>query len=474
MLRTQARGVESDLVGHGEMRSFFPVKEHRSPLELNDDGQPTMTDCLEIEDDAPLIDESAQADYRTWKKNTPFLYDYLSTHPLLWPSLSVNFFPDLHTTSAVAADDLQQQLHQQQLSLQRIVLGTYTQGQATDTLSIVSLPMFTNIRPTVSSVDYNPEKQEFEVAQSSYPKLKVLQQISHRGDVNCIRYMPQKPNILATANNLGNISIYERTKHSNLKRYLLEHDSELATPQLRLEGRTSVPASDVFAIDWNLRQEGLLVSASMAGDINVFDIQKNYNSSTSVIAETHYFSNDSVGVNNVEWISQHDSVFVLGDEAGFIKVYDIRTPEHPVSRQQAASSTSINAVAVNPFNPSAIASGNEMGDIAIWDLRAMGHVKALPTVEYRSAHSDAITLLKWNRTHPNIVASSSQDKRVCISDVSLTQSKAPIFVHAGHMLGVTDLDWSHHDPWLVASVSADNSLHVWRPAHPVVAGYVSG
>jgi hypothetical protein len=33
-------------------------------------------------------------EYKIWKKNTPFLYDLVLTHALVWPSLSVQWFPD--------------------------------------------------------------------------------------------------------------------------------------------------------------------------------------------------------------------------------------------------------------------------------------------------------------------------------------------------------------------------------------------
>ncbi|KAJ2427796.1 Histone acetyltransferase type B subunit 2, partial [Coemansia sp. RSA 2531] len=38
-------------------------------------------------------------EYKTWKKNSPFLYDLLVTHALEWPSLTVQWFPDLERPS---------------------------------------------------------------------------------------------------------------------------------------------------------------------------------------------------------------------------------------------------------------------------------------------------------------------------------------------------------------------------------------
>ena len=43
------------------------------------------------QDDLRAINE----EYKIWKKNTPFLYDLVMTHVLDWPSLTVQFLPDV-------------------------------------------------------------------------------------------------------------------------------------------------------------------------------------------------------------------------------------------------------------------------------------------------------------------------------------------------------------------------------------------
>ncbi len=35
-------------------------------------------------------------EYKIWKKNTPFLYDLVMTHALEWPSLTVQWLPDVN------------------------------------------------------------------------------------------------------------------------------------------------------------------------------------------------------------------------------------------------------------------------------------------------------------------------------------------------------------------------------------------
>jgi len=42
------------------------------------------------DDEDKIINE----EYKIWKKNTPFLYDLVLTHALVWPSLTMQWFPD--------------------------------------------------------------------------------------------------------------------------------------------------------------------------------------------------------------------------------------------------------------------------------------------------------------------------------------------------------------------------------------------
>ena len=44
---------------------------------------------------AAADEKSIKEEYKIWKKNTPFLYDVVMTHALEWPSLTVQWLPDV-------------------------------------------------------------------------------------------------------------------------------------------------------------------------------------------------------------------------------------------------------------------------------------------------------------------------------------------------------------------------------------------
>lgn len=418
-------------------------------MEVEEEDKPVD---LESNVDDSVIDEATQQQYRIWKKNSPYLYDYLSTNSLLWPSLTVQFFPDIVTIQS-----------EEVISLQRLLYGTFTLGQSIDSLSIVQIPTFENLNKhlKINKLDYNQEKQEFEVSTSSNNKLKLLQKINHKGDVNKARYMPQKPNVMASANNQGDLVIYERTKHSSLLRI---NDMEYSKVQIYLKSSENLTNCDIFAIDWNLQNEGIIASADTQGNINIYDI-KNLNMKNNFLNQINYTKNSS-GINDLQWFSNHDSIFVSVDEEGFLKIHDIRA--NKIVEQFKAGESEVNSLDINPGLSTCIATGDSNGFIDIWDIRNKNN--CVHRIE--NQHTDSITQLKWNRKHHNILASSSTDTLVRLFDISnRNDQEGLIFIHRGHMLGVNDIDWSYHDDWLISSVGDDNSLQLWKPSHHIISNY---
>lgn len=50
---------------------------------------------MEGEDASILQEKVINEEYKVWKKNAPYLYDLVVTHALEWPSLTVQWLPDI-------------------------------------------------------------------------------------------------------------------------------------------------------------------------------------------------------------------------------------------------------------------------------------------------------------------------------------------------------------------------------------------
>lgn len=424
------------------------------------------------------LDQKTQDNYRVWKKNTPYLYDYISTYSLLWPSLTVQFFPDLEkpedNIDPSTTDNGEKKLANN-VFFQRLLVGTFTGGQSIDNISILQLPYYTDLNKllNIDKLNYNPDKQEFEISTVPKKKISVLQKVNHFGDVNTLKYMPQNPDVIASGNSTGNLLIYDRTKHSSYKNNIIGENTDIAQPQLQLGEKTTDITSDdnqdIFALDWNKQKEGVITSGSMNGKVNLFDIKSQFVSKDDYTLPALTSFDIGVGINEIEWVPGHDSIFSTADELGSFKMYDTRS--NSIVLDKKISQSPINTVSVNPKNLVYIANGDNDGSINIWDIRNIQHDKP-STFNIPQAHDDSIGKVKWHPRYHNVLGSCSSDRTVKMFDVSkINNNEELIFVHGGHMLGVNDFDWSLHEDWMVSSVADDNSLHIWKPDYHIVKGY---
>ena len=112
--------------------------------------------------------------------------------------------------------------------------------------------------------------------------------------------------------------------------------------------------------------------------------------------------------------------------------------------------------------------------MGLWDLRNLS--VRLHSLE---AHTDEILQLAWSPHHETVLSTASADRRGKgwgLSRVGEGQTPggaqggaAPLlFVHGGHTSRPTDLCWSPHDPWKMATAAEDNIVMVWQPASSIV------
>lgn len=403
------------------------------------------------------LNEKKKLNYEIWKKNTPFLYDYLNTTKLLWPSLTVQFFPDL--------TKIDNNGNPGELNSQRLLFGSFNLDKSINTLSIAKFQYLKNLNKNIDMnyLVYNEEIDEFELKYMFNTKLNVFQKINVNGDVNKAQYMPQNPNLIAISNNFGEIKIFERTKHTNFNNSFAK-ESVLNDIQIILLNK-KINKSPIFTFDWNNYKEGFLLSGNNNGDINFYDIKKSYTKSKNHVDQISSINISSI-INEIQWNSNHDSIFTTVDEIGFLNLYDIRVKDLLTTKYQI-SSIGINSVDFNPNFSMCIATGDVCGSIKVWDLRFLDRIEKKCLFEVNNQNTDSITQLKWNPKLNNVLCSSSLDCLVKIFDMKKQEEEGLVFTHNGHLFGVNDFDWSLHDHWMIVSVSDDNSLHIWRPSYHV-------
>uniref|UniRef100_A0A1I8A0V8 Probable histone-binding protein lin-53 n=1 Tax=Steinernema glaseri TaxID=37863 RepID=A0A1I8A0V8_9BILA len=386
-------------------------------------------------------------EYKIWKKNTPFLYDMVMTHALEWPSLTVQWLPDVQRNEG--AD----------YTTHRLILGTHTSDEQNHL--VIAKLLLPNDDTQFDASKYDVEKgNEFGGFGSIAGKIDVEIKMNHEGEVNRARYMPQNPTLLATKSPSSEVYIFDYTKHPS------NPTPGSFLPQLRLRGHTK----EGYGLSWNANNAGHLLSASDDMTVCLWDVQAATTNSNMLDAKTIFQGHKAV-VEDVAWHVLHDSVFgSVGDDCKLM-IWDTRNgsntkPAHVVD----AHTAEVNCLSFNPFSEFILATGSADKTVALWDLRNL----KLKLHSFES-HKDEIFQVQWSPHNETILASSGTDRRLHVWDLSKIGEEQSaedaedgppelLFIHGGHTAKISDFSWNPNEPWVVCSVSEDNIMQIWQMA----------
>jgi len=133
----------------------------------------------EEEEEEETQDERHQIleENKVWRKNAQLMYDWVSTYQLEWPSLSVQWLPEV--TKSSFRDDYESHL---------MILGTMTDGIEPNYLMVAEVDI-----PSVDAeVDMRAKPDGSDALSDRWNKVPTIRKrILHEGEVNRCRYMPQ-------------------------------------------------------------------------------------------------------------------------------------------------------------------------------------------------------------------------------------------------------------------------------------------
>ncbi|KAJ6623045.1 histone acetyltransferase type B subunit 2 [Mycena sp. CBHHK59/15] len=417
----------------------------------------------EIEDDLAAEEENKLInEYKTWKKNAPYLYDIVITHALDWPSLTCQWFPDKESPA------------NKPYTTHRLLIGTHTSGQAQDYLQIASVQIPKRVNAAgaekLDRADYDDERGELGGHTiPPAPRIQITQKINHAGEVNRARYMPQNPDLIATKAVTGEVLVFDRTKHSSEP-----ERGGVCKPDIRLVGQTR----EGYGLAWNPLKAGNVLGASEDMTICHWDVNS-YTKAKTTIEPTNVFRGHTSVVGDVDWHASNENVFASVGDDKMLMIWDTRAPTEPTTKIQAHD-REILAVSFNPAPTAShlLVTGSADKTIILHDIRAP--TKKLHTFE---SHTDEVLHLSWSPHNPTIFASASSDRRINIWDLSMIgeeqtpddQEDGPpelLFVHGGHTARPTDFCWApgETENWTATSASEDNIVMVWQPTMRVWAG----
>lgn len=400
--------------------------------------------------DEAFEERAINEEYKIWKKNTPFLYDIVMTHALEWPSLTVQWLPDI--TKPEGKD----------YTVHRAILGTHTTDEQNHLIiASIQLP---NDQQHLESSSLDTERGEFGGFGSVVGKIDIEIKINHEGEVNRARHMPQNPCVIATKTPSCDVLIFDYTKHPSKP-----SNDGVSNPDLRLKGHLK----EGYGLSWNPGAGGQLLSASDDHTVCMWDINSCSKESKLLNAKAIYKGHTAV-VEDVAWHLLHENVFGSVADDQTLMIWDTRSkssdkPSHTVS----AHTAEVNCLAFNPYSEYILATGSADKTVALWDLRNLK--LKLHSFEH---HKDEIFQVQWSPHTETILASSGTDRRLNVWDLSKIGEEQSnedledgppelLFVHGGHTAKISDFSWNPNEQWTICSVSEDNIMQIWQMAENI-------
>ncbi|KAJ8767040.1 hypothetical protein K2173_012551 [Erythroxylum novogranatense] len=360
--------------------------------------------------------EQLEEEFSVWKKNTPFLYDLVVSHPLEWPSLTVHWVP---ISTPIPCSD-----GPYSFAVHRLVLGTHTSDDFPNFLMLADAVL--PIGAAEFGVDGKSEN-------STIPKVEITQKIRVDGEVNKARCMPQNPAIIGAKTSDCEVYVFDTLKQ-------VEKKQEVCDPELRLRGHDK----EGYGLSWNPFKQGYLVSGSHDHKICLWDVSAS--AQGKALDAMHVYEAHESVVGDVSWHLKNENLFgSVGDDCCLI-IWDLRTNQSQHSVK--AHEKEVNYLSFNPYNEWILATASSDTTVNLFDMRKL----SVP-LHVLSGHTEEVFQVEWDPNHETVLASSADDRRLNVWDLNrvgeeqleLDADDGPpelLFSHGGHKAKISDFSWN--------------------------------
>jgi WD40 repeat protein len=351
-----------------------------------------------------LQERMIDSEYKIWKKNTPFLYDFVLTHSLEWPSLTVEWLPNVtpvRTSTGISGSSsaggggggsTTSEIH-------HLLIGTHTAGEQNHLMIAAAVIPRDNNNPdeTVAaaaaaaggiggigggvaseSLRYDDEKKEVGGyglhhggaggtggGSSRVGKIEIKMKINHEGEVHRARYMPQNHFIVASRGPAPELYIWDFAKHPSFPTTdAAEQSGGQSNSPFCPQAICTGHSKDGYAMAWSPHTEGRLVSGSEDANLLLWDVRSGYTTKgpgTPLHPIRTYASSPHGHLATIEDVAWHGKdanlIGSVADDASLC-LWDIRADTSlPMKRVVQAHQSDINCLAFNPVAEFTLATG---------------------------------------------------------------------------------------------------------------------
>ena len=307
---------------------------------------------------------------------------------------------------------------------------------------------------------FNDSKGDVQGFGAVREKVKILTRIVHDGEVNKARYMPQNPNMIATKSPSSNVYVFDTTKHTGIE--------EEFKPDLTLTGHTK----EGYGLCWDPHTAGQLVSGSDDAMVCIWDI-RHAKGSQSTLKPMRTLTAHTDVVEDVAWHPTTAHLFGSCGDDFAVMLWDSRDgsnkPLHAIKTAHGVG-VDVNCLSFCPTDEHLFATGGSDGRVNIWDIRSLPK-----SIHQCEGHTEGLVGINWHKNLEGVLATAGKDRRVLLWDLNRIgeeQSEEDaedgppelLFAHGGHTDKISDFNWNDSDDMVIASVSEDNMLMIWKVA----------
>tara|TARA_B100000085_G_scaffold260402_1_gene263892 strand:- start:228 stop:1694 length:1467 start_codon:yes stop_codon:yes gene_type:complete len=419
--------------------------------------------------------------YGRWKSLVPFVYDWFAHTRTSWPSLCARWGETVDRNAFRT---------KQRVYLTEQTEGTNTAGKPLPNTILVCQAEV--LRPRVAATEHMIFDEH-----SKSPILKKEKALWHPGEVNRMRCVPGRENVLLTHTDAPEVFVFDANGESGRKNALSRTDgTQYTAPTACLRGHTE---NAEYALAVSQRGE-VVASGGKDGKVMIWELgdanqgaggrnAAGAESSAPVVggglSGTELARHPNLWA-RIEFSGHTDTIedvcFNPQDERELCSVgddrhmffWDTRT-KNSTGCAKGAHEDDLHCVGWTSFEEHVVVTGGKDTMVKVWDRRMLsdGKSDAMHTFD---THTDSVLCVDMHPQSKGVFMTADEIGRITVFDYtkvgaeqSAEQSKAApahvVFQHSGHRGTVWDIQWNPYDPWTACSTSVgdfQNTLQLWR------------
>ncbi|RXN31896.1 histone-binding RBBP7 isoform X1 [Labeo rohita] len=333
----------------------------------------------EVYDDA-VEERVINEEYKIWKKNTPFLYDLVMTHALEWPSLTVQWLPDVNRPEG------------KDYVVHRLVLGTHTSDEQNHlVIASVQIP---NDDAQFDASHYDSEKGD--PSGECSPDLRLR---GHQKEGYGLSWNPNLSGNLLSASDDHTICLWDISA--------VPKEGKIVDAKTIFTGHTAV----VEDVSWHLLHESLFGSVADDQKLMIWDTRSNNTAKPSHSVDAH-----TAEVNCLSFNPYSEFILATGSADKTVALWDLRNLKLKLHSFESHKDE-IFQVQWSPHNETILASSGTDRRLNVWDLSKIGEEQSAEDAEdgppellfIHGGHTAKISDFSWNPNEPWVICSVSED-----------------------------------------------------------------